>query len=300
VVLDVVDLDRAIAFYRDVIKLSVTYRDDQVALLGNGTDHHWVRLEQGYETRLKRLGYQAHNKSSLQKLTERLDERGLDWSEQAAVDLRRDGLQGVIQFRDLDGVEVDVYETMVSLPVPRSDSRVRPTAMLHAVWFVADPVATSTFYTEVLGFRESDWIEDRAVFMRAGNGYHHGLAVFGTDVLEKRGGLDHFCLLVQDIDDLMIARNYALATGSPIAVDLLRHSASGSASVYFTEPSGAHMVELCVWHGQINDENYRARVLPAWGSTRDLWHVGPENVGALNSDPDDPDKMLVDLANQIG
>jgi catechol 2,3-dioxygenase-like lactoylglutathione lyase family enzyme len=296
VVLEVADLARSVAFYRDVIKLSVTYQDDRLALLGNGTDHHWVRLEQGASTRLVRLGYQAHNAESVRRLTERLDARGIAWTAPADGDLRRDGLRSVVRFRDVDDVEVDVFETMLTLPVPKSDPRVRPTALLHAVWFVADPAVTSAFYAEVLGFRASDWIEDMAVFMRAGNGYHHGLAVFGTDAAERRGSLDHFCILLKDIDDLMIARNYALASGSPIAVDLLRHSASGSASVYFNEPSLTHMVELCVWHGRITDEDYRARVLPAWGTTRDMWHVGPEDVGAMHSDPD---KALAELANQI-
>jgi 2,3-dihydroxy-p-cumate/2,3-dihydroxybenzoate 3,4-dioxygenase len=296
VVLEVDDLDRSVAFYRDVIKLSVTYKDDLLALLGDGTNHHWVRLEQGESTRLKRLGYQAHDASSIRELTARLDARGISSSVHGGSDLRRDGLQGIVRFRDVDGIEVDVYETMLTLPVPKSDPRVRPKALLHAVWFVANPSVTSAFYAEVLGFRASDWIEDMAVFMRAGNGYHHGLAVFGTEASDKRGTLDHFCILLEDIDDLMLARNYALASGSPIAVDLLRHTASGSASVYFLEPSLAHMVELCVWHGRITDDEYRARVLPASGSTRDLWHVGPADVGAMHSDPD---RALAELANQI-
>jgi catechol 2,3-dioxygenase-like lactoylglutathione lyase family enzyme len=159
--------------------------------------------------------------------------------------------------------------------------------VLHSVWLTSDPVASGRFYREVLGFKESDWIERAMVFMRAGNGYHHSIGI-ARDT-NRLGQMDHFCILVDDLDDVMRARNVALRSGAKLRQDVVRHAASGSMSTYIIDPMNDIAVEFCTNHRQIDDENYRARILPAQASTLDLWrHLPDDFVEPAQAEPVPP------------
>jgi catechol 2,3-dioxygenase-like lactoylglutathione lyase family enzyme len=162
---------------------------------------------------------------------------------------------------------------MVSLPVPM-DTFLKMDRVLHSVWLAANPAESGRFYREVLEFKESDWIERAMVFMRAGNRYHHSIGI-GRDTA-RLGRMDHFCILVDDLDDVMRARNVALRSGAKLRQDVVRHAASGSMSTYIIDPMNDICVEFCTNHRQIDDEEYRARILPAQASTLDLWKHLPE------------------------
>jgi 2,3-dihydroxy-p-cumate/2,3-dihydroxybenzoate 3,4-dioxygenase len=164
------------------------------------------------------------------------------------------------------------------------DTFLKMDRVLHSVWLAADPTESGRFYRDVLGFRDSDWIERAMVFMRAGNRYHHSIGI-GRD-LARLGRMDHFCILVDDLDDVMRARNVALRSGAKLRQDVVRHAASGSMSTYIIDPMNDIAVEFCTNHRQIDDENYRARILPAQASTLDLWKHLPDDF----ADPAAPDQ----------
>ena len=143
--------------------------------------------------------------------------------------------------------------------------------MLHAVWQVADVPASATFYREVLGFRVSDWIEQRTAFMRCGDGYHHSLAVLEGD---NPGQFMHFCMLVGSSDDVMRARHVATSQGAEVGMEIMRHAPSGSVGVYIVDPLHSFTVEFAADHRRIAPEEeptYRPRILPRIPETSDLW-----------------------------
>jgi 2,3-dihydroxy-p-cumate/2,3-dihydroxybenzoate 3,4-dioxygenase len=269
--LTVPDLDLSLDFYRRVAHLKVSERGQKTAFLTGGDDHHWLRLDETGAAGLSRFSFQLTGREAMDEVTRRLDERQTPWKE--VKDLVGDRLTDAIRFTDPGGYEVELFTDMVTLPVP-----VRPflgmERVLHAVWSTPDMLESRAFYADVLGFKDSDFIEQRMVFMRAGNGYHHTIGISQSQ--PNAGRFDHFCILVNDLDDVLRARNVAQLSGATFREDLVRHAASGSVSTYIMDPINAIAVEFCFNHRQIDDEGYRARVLPAAPATFNLWNVAPD------------------------
>ncbi|HVQ94928.1 MAG TPA: VOC family protein [Mycobacteriales bacterium] len=272
VALTVGEIDRSLDFYRRVAHLKVSERGTKKAFLTGGVNHHWLRLEETGQPSLARLGFEVRDRAALDEIANRLDAHGIAWK--PANDLAGDRVSDAIRFTDPDGFEIELFTDMVSLPVPM-DTFLKMDRVLHSVWLTSDPTASGRFYGDVLGFKESDWIERAMVFMRAGNRYHHSIGI-ARDT-NRLGQLDHFCILVDDMDDVMRARNVALRSGAKLRQDVVRHAASGSVSTYIIDPMNGVAVEFCTNHRQIDDAGYRARILPAQASTLDLWKHLPED-----------------------
>jgi hypothetical protein len=68
-------------------------------------------------------------------------------------------------------------------------------------------------------------------------------------------------------------RNHARAAGVKTE-DLVRHTASGSISVYLQEPALGLGVEYCHGHEVIPDDDYNGRLLKAGPVTVDRWSSG--------------------------
>jgi 2,3-dihydroxy-p-cumate/2,3-dihydroxybenzoate 3,4-dioxygenase len=271
VALTVPELDLSLDFYKRVAHLKVSERGAKKAFLTGGTNHHWLRLEETGAPSLARIGFEVQDRSALDEVVNRLDSQGIPWK--PANDLAGDRVTEAIRFTDPDGFEIELFTDMVSLPVPM-DTFLNMSRVLHGVWLASDPSVSCQFYRDVLGFKESDWIERAMVFMRAGNRYHHTIGI-GRDAA-RLGRLDHFCILVDDLDDVMRARNVALRSGAKLRQDVLRHAASGSTSTYIIDPMNDIAVEFCTNHRQIDDEGYRARILPAQPTTFDVWQALPD------------------------
>jgi 2,3-dihydroxy-p-cumate/2,3-dihydroxybenzoate 3,4-dioxygenase len=284
VALTVPEIDQSLDFYRRIAHLKVSERGARKAFLTGGVNHHWLRLEETGAPSLARLGFEVTDRAALDEIANRLDARGIPWK--VANDLAGDRVTDAIRFTDPDGFEIELFTDMVSLPVPM-DTFLKMDRVLHSVWLAENPSESGRFYREVLGFKESDWIERSMVFLRAGNKYHHSIGI-GKDA-ERTGKLDHFCILVDDVDDVMRARNNALRSGAELRQDVVRHAASGSTSTYIIDPVNGICVEFCTNHKQIEDEGYRARILPALPSTFDLWQELPEYfVGPPEPEPEPP------------
>jgi catechol 2,3-dioxygenase-like lactoylglutathione lyase family enzyme len=274
--LDTPDVAAAVDFYRNVGRLSVTDQTTSEVFLTGGVQHHWVHLRQGPAGPF-RVGYEVVDPDQLDAVADRLSDRGLKFRR---ADVTDEGLYDSLLFSDPDGVEVELFGSMTELPVKPTQPTVRMTKLLHAVWSTTTTTAGAEFYSSVLGFRPSDWIEQKVVFMRCSDGYHHsaGLIAGGAS---GAGKLHHFCVLVESLDDVMRARANALARGAEMRQDVLRHAASGSIGIYVADPFSGASMEFCTGHLRVTDEStYRARRLMGGPVTSDLWQEG-----ALRDEP---------------
>jgi 2,3-dihydroxy-p-cumate/2,3-dihydroxybenzoate 3,4-dioxygenase len=281
VALNVPDMGQSLDFYRRVAHLKVSERGAKAAFLTGGVSHHWLRLEETGSAGLSRIGFQVIDRSALDEVANRLDERGIPWK--TGNDLAGDRVSETIRFVDPDGIEIELFTDMVTLPVP-VDTFLNMERVLHSVWMSADPTASGRFYADVLGFKESDWIERTMVFMRSGNKYHHSIGIARNT--GRPGQLDHFCILVDDLDDVMRARNVALRSGAKLRQDVVRHAASGSMSTYIIDPMNNIAVEFCTNHRRITEDDYRARILPASASTLDIWQHRPDGFVEPSDEPE--------------
>jgi 2,3-dihydroxy-p-cumate/2,3-dihydroxybenzoate 3,4-dioxygenase len=260
------DLEGSVDFFRTVCQLEVSERRDDVAFLTADTRHAWIRLERRPQPGLIRLGFRVVDAGALAEIVTRLDRQQIAWSPGGT--LREDRIDNSLRFRTPQNFEVELYEEQVVLPASPAPAR-GLRAMLHTVVFTDDVIAGRDFWKQTLDFRRSDQIEDLVVFLRCGNNYHHSIGL----AKGEPGRLDHVCLLADEIDTVVRFRNHARAHHVK-AEDLVRHTASGSVSVYLEEPSLGIGVEICTGHDVITDDSYNGRLLKAGPLTVDRWSGG--------------------------
>jgi catechol 2,3-dioxygenase-like lactoylglutathione lyase family enzyme len=264
VALGVRDLDASAAFYQDVCRLAVRERrSDRFFLTGNRR-HHWLVLERREEPGLIRLGYRATDRGSVEELCQRLEKAGIAWTD--GGNLADDRVRGGVRFRDPFGIEVEVYEEMMSTASPPISEEDGLIDLLHAVVFVSDVEAARDFYRVSLSLRRSDQIETFVAFMRGGDRFHHTLAL----ARGESGRLDHFAILVRDLDTVMRLRLHGRQR-KVLGDDVVRHTASGSISVYFRDEANGIGIEFCTGHVRIEDDEYDGRLLQASPETVNMW-----------------------------
>jgi catechol 2,3-dioxygenase len=260
------EIDRAVDFFRSICQLEVSERRGDVVFLTGDTKHAWLRLEKRPEPGLIRLGFKVTDPAVLGEIASRLEKENIECSDGGTV--ADDRIANSIRFRVPQNFEVELYEEQVVLPA--SPAPVRGLErILHAVVFTDNIVSGRDFWTRTMGLLRSDQIEELVVFLRSSNGYHHSLAL----AKGEPGRLDHLCFLADNLDTVVKFRNHARANNVDCE-DLVRHTASGSVSVYLTEPSIGFGIEICAGHDRIADENYNGRLLMAGPITANQWSVG--------------------------
>jgi catechol 2,3-dioxygenase-like lactoylglutathione lyase family enzyme len=263
--LDVADVDAATQFWTNAGGLEVNEVVDGVVYLRGGRSHHWIALHPTEGTPgLRTLGYEVERDEDLDEFEQRLASAGV--TTERVVDRAWQG--ETLSFVDPSGHRVELVASWGYVPVPPVRGWFAPTELLHAVVVVDDLEASYEFFTGVLGFRESDRVIGRTIFLRSGNAWHHSLVIVGS-----RGNphLDHICFLMDDIDDLMRARASLLQQGVEMGKDLLRHPTSGSMSFYATAVPAPTTLEMCIEHAKVDDSNHRPRALVPSPWANNVW-----------------------------
>jgi 2,3-dihydroxy-p-cumate/2,3-dihydroxybenzoate 3,4-dioxygenase len=264
------DVEHAVDFFVGICQLEVSERRDGVVFLRGGTEHHWLRIEHRDEPGVIRAGFQATDSESAAEVKRRVEARGIET--RPGGTLKEDRVVDAYRFTEINGIEIEIFREMVMMPMEPQPTGVDVRIMLHAVYMVDDIVATMEFWHDVVDFRRSDQIEDLAVFMRCGNQFHHSIGFLRGE--QRAGKLDHFCMLVEHIDDVMLMLNAGKRSGMPMQHDLVRHAASGSIGTYLEYEPLELGVEYCTGHGTLEDE-HPGRLLLASPVTVNLWNAVP-------------------------
>jgi 2,3-dihydroxy-p-cumate/2,3-dihydroxybenzoate 3,4-dioxygenase len=272
------NLDEAIEFYSRFARLDLTERVGNTAFMTGGTEHHWLRLEEGNGQGVKRVGYELAGEETFSTVRDRLKEWEIGFEE--GGDPQRDRVSHWLRFQDPGGSDIELYSGMYTRGVAPVSSGVTMEKFLHGGWETANFAQTTRFYQEALGFKPSDWIADKVGFFRAGDQYHHSMVLLGSN----RSAFNHFCIQVESLDDVMRFRNNALRHGVKLRDDLLRHAPSGSIGVYLKDEARGFAVEFCVGHPKIEDSGHHPRILPMAPETADIWRsplpdVTPSGTG---------------------
>lgn len=121
--------------------------------------------------------------------------------------------------------------------------RPKPTRIGHLVLKVRDVQRSVEFYRDVVGLEISDWIDDRMVFMRAGED-HHDLALLQLppDAIDpppgNYTGIEHFSYRVESVDEIMQITEMLLARGVEIDRGPGRHGPGENTFIVFRDPDG--------------------------------------------------------------
>jgi catechol-2,3-dioxygenase len=173
----------------------------------------------------------------------------------------------------------------------------RPTKLGHLVLKVQDIQRSVAFYQDVVGLTISDWIDDRMVFLRAGED-HHDLALLQLppDQIDKQdpalSRVEHFSYHVESIDEIKKITRMLVDRGIEIDRGLGRHGPGDNTFIVFKDPDGNN-VEFYSDMLQITPEKpYQPSVWPGNKmSTFDQWDLEnfvvepPERIKAIIDKP---------------
>ena len=273
VALNVSDLERSTAFYRDLVGLNVSDRSESFAALRCSRDHHNVLLYQAAAPGLKRIGFELESAADLAAARRHVETLGYPLEEVPPAELS--ALRTVAAFRFRlpgSGLCLEFFVQMMQLAQAYQPSVSKIERLGHVVLNVADFEQTLAVLTDKLGFRVSDFVPGFAAFLRCfPNPLHHSLAILA-------GGdhhLNHVNFMVTDIDDVGRAMNRMKKAGAEIVFGPGRHQPSESIFLYFLDPDRM-TVEYSFGMETFPEQGAReARLLEPVPGTLDSWGSVP-------------------------
>jgi catechol 2,3-dioxygenase-like lactoylglutathione lyase family enzyme len=249
--LAVPDLAVATAFYRDMWQLDLVASDDDRAYFGAGcADNYIVRLRQDDEPRVDLISFEAGSAAEVDRLAARVEAAGNRLITQPAA--RQDfGGGHSCTFFDCDGRVVELTAGVAERPFREVETgESRPRHISHVVLNCPDLQRTRRWYTDVLDFTVSDWVQDFFCFLRTGRS-HHILALAQS----SHASLNHVSFELRGIDEFMRATGRLMRRGHAPFWGPGRHGAGDNTFSYFTEPTSAFVMEYTTALQLIDDEH---------------------------------------------
>ncbi len=258
--LRVPDLDRAVAFYEDVLGLRVSDRRADRAYLTCNARHHELVLATGapaYES----IGLEVADDADLDRARAALPGLGGTILGDAPTE---PGVAAGLLVRGPGGHVFKLFHGMAeSEPADYETGGVRPSRFEHVSLKCRDPKAMESFLQDGLGFRFSDRIGPLASWWHCDSD-HHGMALQRN----LRDGLHHHAWTLPDLNALGAAADRLADRGMRLVWGPGRHGPGNNHFVYFAEPSGA-LVEYC---------SDLARIGPGHAYTPRNWPVRPVSI----------------------
>lgn len=271
--LNVTDLERSTAFYRDVVGLAHTGTTADFVALRCSRDHHNLLLYAAGEPGLKRIGFELESRADLVAAREHVTGLGVQVEEITAAELEQ--LRTVAGFRFRlpgSGLCIEYFIQMMHLAAPYLPTVAKIERLGHVVINVADFDQAIDWLTGKLGFCVSDFVPGFAAFLRCfPNPLHHSMAILaGAD-----DHLNHVNFMVTDIDDIGAGMNRMRRTGAEIVFGPGRHQPSESIFLYYLDPDRM-TVEYSFGMETFPEQSAReARLLEPVPATLDTWGSTP-------------------------
>lgn len=240
-----------------------------------------IILEQGSTPGLARLAFDLAPDLDVTAVERALREAGLP------AELCSDPAPGcpvALRSRDLEGREIELHSGIHFHDNRQPLPGVAPLKLGHVACYTPDPAAAARFYGNRLGFRVSDWIEDRWVFLRCSHEHHTVTFTRGTDAR-----MHHMAFELRDAAHMHRACD--ILGGQKVAISWgpVRHGPGHNVAMYHRDPDG-NTIEFFYdldtmtdealgfwdprpWH---RDRPQRPKV---WvGLPRDVWGLPPSQA----------------------
>jgi catechol 2,3-dioxygenase-like lactoylglutathione lyase family enzyme len=278
------DVERQASFYTDVVGLGETERDaaGRVYLRCNA-NHHTLVLVPSSESGIDHYALDVGSPAALESAANALAKTGISYETQslplrsaqnfgsgqaqAAGEL---GQGPSLRLRDPDGYSVELIGGVAQVSPNYGPRAVQPRKLSHVTLLVDDCKRSAEFYSEVLGFRVSDWVDDIFLWMRC-NPDHHGLAFAKTGSIR----MHHFALEVIDFSYLARQAEHLMQNGYALLYGPGRHGPGQNQFEYFRDPEKNLVEFMCDIQQIWDDATYVPRV---WNSKEpwvNLWGPNP-------------------------
>jgi len=232
--------------YADVIGLPVSTDTGKDVYLACGTESYAISLHRSRTPGSRHIGFQVAGEGKLDDVVKDLKAQG------AKASLKSDlfpGIKSCVQTEDPDGHTIYLYRQSKPVKGPLLLDGVAPDKLGHIAFFVENAKKHTEFYTNVLGFRVSDWMEDFFVFLRC-SADHHTMNFINhksrRDMFHVAFELRDFAAMGRGID-VMAMNGFALEWG------VGRHGIGHNLFSYFRD-ADRNVVELFAELDRMSDE----------------------------------------------
>ncbi len=239
------DLERQVEYYSNVLGLIVTERDKNRAYLATRTGLEAICLEKGDKAELTRLAFQVAPDADFAAYARELSGHGIKSEQKNGVS---PGAARALTFTDIKGTVVELYSDYVFSKDDGKQSVVTPLKLGHVAHRVPDVQKVVKFYTEVMGFRVSDWHGDYFAFLRCGTDHHTVNFVYN-----EKPQLHHIAFEVRDWSELHRAADFLASKGVHLVWGPQRHIIGHNIAAYHRDPDYIR-VELYCEMDQMSNE----------------------------------------------
>ena len=281
----VTDLEVERKFYAETWGLrEVGEKDGMLHFAAQGDDELYVvRLRASDRKQIDIIAFAAGSRDDVEQLHQQVVDAGCRIVF-APRDLNTLGGGYGFRFFSPDGLPFEISSDVQTGP-SRTLARWEgvPQKISHIVLHSPKHKEAVQFFTDVLGFRVSDWLGDFMCFLRC-NEWHHRLAF-----LPGPPCLNHVAYDVASVDDMMRGISRLKQDDIPIQWGPGRHTAGNNTFSYFVSPGG-FIVEHTSELEKVDDDTRVAQVHKPSATTMDQWGIG---VGGPQTMPHpEPDSGL--------
>lgn len=230
-------------------------------------EHHVVRLRKAEENRIDLIALAAESRADVEALCEKVRAAGARIVSEPH-DLATPGGGYGFRFFSPDGLQFEISSD-VARGVKREIGRWEgvPVKISHIVLHSPDHQALVRFFTDVLGFKVSDWLGDFMCFLRC-NEAHHRIAV-----LPGPPCLNHVAYDMEGVDGMMRGAHRLKIKGIDIGWGPGRHTAGNNTFSYFVTPGG-FVTEYTSELEEVDFEAHQPTVYTPAPMVMDQWGIG--------------------------
>ena len=220
-------------FYRDVWGLQSAGEDQHARYLrGSSTEHHILSLHPANRRGLHHLAFSVNGREAVDAAAAELERGGTTVVAQPD-DLDQPGGGYGLRFLDPEDRCIELSTGVAEHSNGWSAKRVEPLGLCHVVLNTARFDLVVEFYTDVLGFRVSDWNENQMAFLRC-NRKHHVIAFNRAD----HASVNHVAYRMANVDGVMRGLSNLRARGQEPVWGPGRHGPGNNIFCYFRDPVG--------------------------------------------------------------
>jgi catechol-2,3-dioxygenase len=263
------DVGAAESFYSRVLGLVRQEKLPTGVRMGWGAGHHVIDLLEGTKG-LAYYGFEVRDANGIQGIRDRLEAAGHTVNDLEASHITEAiGKPEGIVVVDPDGTDVHFHSTVHRQGENAADPGRRPIKFQHTTVGTADVARMADFFTNTIGFRISDQLEDgRFTWLRSDKD-HHTLAIVNVG---QGGDLDHYSYDLAEWEDFKSWCDRLTELDVPLAWGPGRHGPGNNLFVFFDDPAGNH-IELSAEMEKFYDDRvtYVPRRWEPTPSSVNLW-----------------------------
>ena len=274
------DVNRQVAYYTDIMGLTLVDKTPQAAYLASTLDHHSVVIRHGEAPQCSHLSFQIAPLADLGEFERQVKAHGI---QTLRLTDPEPGIRDMVAFDNPAGTRIQVFNERAPGAQKFNEKGIIPTKLGHVAFNVIDVQNVVKFYVDVLGFRVSDWMGDFFAFLRCGPD-HHTINLVDS----KRIRLNHIAFELRDWAHIQQSCDFLSRNGYPLVWGPGRHGIGHNIFAYHRDPDG-QVVELFCELDRINDEDLgwyeprpwhkeRPQIPKVWAkdpTAANLWGIPP-------------------------